>query len=318
MAVALESYQAPEGVAMTREELFNLIWAQGVAATSRQLGVSGSYLARVCTALEVPRPKRGHWGLQSVGRAPPTPPLPPPSPFNPGSWARDKSERIQPLYKRVFRSQPAGHHQAEHPLVSLTRRYLDAAAKRSDDGDEFLRVPNKFPRADVTVSRRALPSALELADRLFMALEAQGHHVVIAGSFQKLTRVSIDPREPASNGRSPREESFAVERQPTVVYIGSTPVGLAIVETSKDVKVQYAGYGKFVPVTEWKGRHVGYTWSTVKEMPTGCFALVAYDPSRSGEWRQVWRESKPDGLIGRVEEIASGLERAAKRLAAKN
>lgn len=107
-------------------------------------------------------------------------------------------------------------------------------------------------------------------------------------------------------------------RQPTVVYIGATPVGLAIVETSKDVKVQYAGYGKFVPVTEWKGPHVGYTWSTFKEMPSGCLRLVAYDPSRSEDWRQEWRESKPGQLIGKVERIARGLERAAKRLAAKN
>ncbi|WGI73343.1 hypothetical protein QC756_13310 [Sinorhizobium meliloti] len=305
---------------MTREELFDLIWAEGVAATSRRLGVSGSYLARVCTALEVPRPKPGHWGLQSVGRAPPTPPLPPPSSFNPGSWSRGTSERgfIKPLYTRVFRNQSAAEPQAEHPLVSHTRRHLEAAATRIDDLDEFLRLPNKFQRADVTVSRRGLPSALEFADRLFMALEARGHHVVIAGSFQKLARVSIDPRESASSGRRQREEFLVAARQPTVVYIGSIPVGLAIVETSKVVTVQYAGYGKFVPVTEWKGRHVGYTWSTVKEMPTGCFRLLAYDPSRSGEWRQQWRELKPGELIGRVEEIARGLERAAKRLAAKN
>lgn len=316
MAVALEPDKAPEGVAMTREELFDLIWAQGVAATSRRLGVSGSYLARVCIALEVPRPKRGHWGLQSVGRAPPKPTLPPPSPFNPGSWSRDKSKRIsmKPLYTRVFRNQAAGEHQAEHPLVSLTRRHLEAAARRSDDVDEYLRLPNRFHRADVTVSGRGLPSALEFADRLFMCLEARGHNVVIADPVQKLARASIDPREPSPSGRRQREEFLVAARQPTVVYIGSTPVGLAIVETSKDVKVQYAGYGKFVPVTEWKGRHVGYTWSTLKEMPSGRFRLLAYDPSRLEGWRYVWQESKPDELIGRVDKIARELERAAKTL----
>lgn len=306
---------------MTRKELFELIWAEGVAAISRRLGVSGSYLARVCTALEVPRPKPGHWGLRAAGRAPPTPPLPPPSPYNPGSWSRDRSERvfIKPLYTRVLRRPGAGEPGAEHPLVSLTRRHLQAAANSSDDADGYLRLPNRFHWADVTVSRRGLPSALEFADRLFIALEARGHHVVIAGSYLKLARVSIDRREPPSFGRRHHEEFLVAVRQPTVVYIGATPVGLAIVETSKDIKVQYAGDGKFVPVTEWKkGRHVGYTWSTFKEMPSGCYRLLAYDPSRSGDWRKEWAESKPGELMGRIEEIASGLERAAKRLAAKS
>lgn len=130
-----------------------------------------------------------------------------------------------------------------------------------------------------------------------MALEARGHRVV------------IDRREWPSSGRRQRDEFLMSARQPTVVYLGATPVGLAIVETSKDVNVQYGGYGKFVPMTEWKGRHVGYTWSTFKEMPCGCLRLLACDPSRSNEWQ----ESRPGQLIGKVEEIARGRRRGRRQ-----
>ncbi|MFA7386512.1 MAG: hypothetical protein WCZ87_02490, partial [Thiohalobacteraceae bacterium] len=36
---------------------------------AEKFDVSGSYLARVCTALRVPRPERGYWAKLAVGKA---------------------------------------------------------------------------------------------------------------------------------------------------------------------------------------------------------------------------------------------------------
>lgn len=297
---------------MTREELFDLIWAEPAVVVARRLGVSGSYLARVCTALEVPRPSSGYWAKRAVGRAPPPPCLPSSSPGNPSSWSRDKSERvvIKPFYQAACLYRRADDREAEHPLVGLTRLRFEVAAVRTDDIDDYLRLPNRSYRLDVTASRGGLATALAFGDSLFKALEDRGHQVVIAGGFQKLARILIDGDEKS------REDFLVAARRPTVVYVGTIPIGLAIIEIKTAKKMQYAGYGKFVPAEEWKGRHVGYTWSTVKEMPSGRIKLVAYDPSRRAGWRQEWQESKTGQLAGRVDEIARRVERAAKMLAA--
>jgi hypothetical protein len=45
-----------------------------------RFGVSSSYMTRVCTLLNVPRPARGYWAKLAVGKAPGQPPLPEPRP----------------------------------------------------------------------------------------------------------------------------------------------------------------------------------------------------------------------------------------------
>ena len=44
---------------VTREELYELVWSEPMVAAAKRFGVSGSYLARVCFGLSVPRPPRG-------------------------------------------------------------------------------------------------------------------------------------------------------------------------------------------------------------------------------------------------------------------
>jgi hypothetical protein len=63
-------------VPLTREELYTLVWSEPMLKVSARYGVSSSYMARVCTLLNVPRPERGYWAKLAVGKAQPAPPLP--------------------------------------------------------------------------------------------------------------------------------------------------------------------------------------------------------------------------------------------------
>ncbi len=47
---------------VSRDELYRLVWNEPMTKAAKQFDVSGSYLARVCTLLNVPRPERGYWG----------------------------------------------------------------------------------------------------------------------------------------------------------------------------------------------------------------------------------------------------------------
>ncbi|MDX3911649.1 MAG: hypothetical protein QHC67_17855 [Sphingobium sp.] len=61
---------------VSREELYQLVWSEPMTKIAARFGVSGSYLARICTMLNVPRPERGYWAKLAVGKAPLQPSLP--------------------------------------------------------------------------------------------------------------------------------------------------------------------------------------------------------------------------------------------------
>jgi len=65
---------------VTREELYALVWAQPMTKVCEQFGISSSYMVRVCTLLNVPRPPRGHWQKLAVGKAATAEALPEPLP----------------------------------------------------------------------------------------------------------------------------------------------------------------------------------------------------------------------------------------------
>ena len=53
-----------------------------------RFGVSSSYMARVCTQMNVPRPERGYWAKLAVGKGAAKPPLPEIRPGEQGVWNR--------------------------------------------------------------------------------------------------------------------------------------------------------------------------------------------------------------------------------------
>jgi len=66
-----------------------------------RFGVSSSYMARVCTLLNVPRPARGYWARLAVGKAPKQSALPKPQTGDLLEWSRDGTppRRARPLQK---------------------------------------------------------------------------------------------------------------------------------------------------------------------------------------------------------------------------
>lgn len=73
----------------TRQELYDLVWSKPMTTVAAQFGVSGSYMARVCAVLRVPRPQRGYWAKLAVGKAPSKPPLPEAQPGDQIVWSKD-------------------------------------------------------------------------------------------------------------------------------------------------------------------------------------------------------------------------------------
>ena len=82
---------------VSRDELHRLVWSEPMTKVAKQFNVSGSYMARICTIMNVPRPERGHWAKLAVGRAAPPKPLPEARPGDLLYWSKDGE--VQPAPK---------------------------------------------------------------------------------------------------------------------------------------------------------------------------------------------------------------------------
>ena len=298
---------------VSREELYRLVWAQPMTRVAAGLGVSGSYLARVCIALRVPRPERGYWAKLQAGKAPYVPPLPAPRVGDLQEWAKDVPLPPAP----VAESDTAGPglDRKSRRIVSKTHELIGGARKhfektRRIEAGEYLK-PYKAVLVDVTVTSAQLLRALEVANALFNALEARGHRVTLAHPSQPLGRATIEvdevPRKREANTYRPRW----APRDPTVVYIGEVPVGLALVELSEAVLMRWVngGYIRDADYSPLKAKRFlpDHTWTSMQDIPSGRLRLIAYAPRHDVECSMLWQESKGGSLLNKIPEIVSAL-----------
>ena len=183
---------------VTREELFELAWKEPMLRLAERFGVSSSYMARVCTELRVPRPPRGYWAQLEFGKAPTRPALPAARPgdvttWSPGStlatsWppARARASLVKPTTRR--RKAPLVE---RHELLVGVKSFF-LKSRKTEHG---LLRPFKRMLVDIIASEEQLDAALDAANVLFLALEAQGHRVALAPVNTGLRRPQVDERE---------------------------------------------------------------------------------------------------------------------------
>jgi hypothetical protein len=164
------------------EELYELVWSTPMIKAAKKFEVSGSYLARICSVLRVPRPERGYWVKLAVGKAPLRPALPEPLPGDPIAWSRADGLPA-PAVTNPRQAPTPRITRTARPIVGIhgliRRAKVHCLASRKVDDEDHLK-PYKKLLVDVSASRFALDKALDFANDLFNALESAGHRVVIA------------------------------------------------------------------------------------------------------------------------------------------
>ena len=147
---------------ITRDKLYEEVWAEPMVRVAVRHGVSANYLARVCDYLNVPSPHRGYWAKRQFGQAPTRLPLPAPRPPPAVALPADSGTSGRPV--------PRSERPARHQLVTGVRESCEKA-RFSEVG--YLR-PFKRNLVDIFVTKEALAYALDTANDLFLRLEARG------------------------------------------------------------------------------------------------------------------------------------------------
>lgn len=310
----------PANSPLTRESLYELVWSEPMLKVAEYFAVSSSYMARVCTHLNVPRPERGYWAKLAVGKAPKKPPLPdvPPG-FNsvitlsgqvikvkkplPRPPSTTRKRRVKPLLERPM----------QHPLLAGAKEQFEAG-RLSYEG-EYLK-PFKRILVDFAVSKTGLDKALEFANNLFLSLEDYGHRVTLEAPGGCFRRFEVDEHEVPKKRQGYFHNNLWSPSRCTVVRIGTVAIGLTIIEMSEEVEVVHVG-GKCIRKEDYIPPKRGevYSWSSTKVFPTGRLRLQAYSPYSTADWVTNWGESSKRNLTDQVRAIVRELERSAVEIA---
>tara|TARA_R110002074_G_scaffold373069_1_gene548747 strand:+ start:33271 stop:34563 length:1293 start_codon:yes stop_codon:yes gene_type:complete len=274
---------------ISREALYELAWAEPMTSIGKKLGVSSSYLARIYTRLNVPRPAAGYWAKVAAGKPPHKPPLPDVELGYETEWDRYnqapqiKTSRPTTALKPRNTPKKVLDRPSLHPIIRGAKEHF-SRTRNSDDG--YLR-PFKRILVDIVVSKEGLDTALNIANQFFFALEDFDHKVIIPPASERFCRHSVDKLIKPPTGY--HSYSWSPDRR-TIVYVGGVPIGLTILELSKTIEARYVN-GEYLPLSDPRAikesRDI-YSWTTSHTFPSGKFCVQAFSPYYGTSWSTYW------------------------------
>lgn len=259
---------------VTREELYQQVWATPAVQLAKKYGVSSTAIAKICRKLNVPRPGRGHWRRIQLGTKVSPPPLPAVGKYKQNEAViRPVSTRLSPVLltpemrllietesKPENRIQVSDSLRNPHHLVSQSKNVLEA--NKLGSTGVLWSSPNQ-PCLNLWVSRASLPRALRILDALLNALEQRGFSVELAKNQSRETRV----------------------------IVGKEKVCIELRELADDVEQPAEGHC----VHRRRGRL--------------CFRIVEYQPDGG---RKTWRDGKRYCLEDCLNDIVIGIMASAE------
>lgn len=290
---------------LTRLELYKRVCDRPLSKVAPELGISGTVLAAICKQFQVPYPGSGYWTLKSLGLPAELPPLPEasdetveitPSIPKPPRQKRTPRESSAPRTRSV-----AKHHRpARHPLLFGVEEHLRKTRDVKDG--EFLR-PYKRILPDLIASEAALLRAISIANDLYLALSEQGYRVQIAEAADDLHRIHVQEQELEQKdrkyGRYYSGNIWTPDR-PTVFYVDTVPIGLALTEMTERVTMRYLN-GDYHRedsrlIRSAKSWQLTHSWTREQDMPSGRFRIIAYSPKKGVKWHVSWQDTEQEKL----------------------
>lgn len=303
---------------VSRETLYTQVWAKPMTTLGIEYGVSSSYLARICTRLNVPRPERGYWAKLAVGKAVDQPGLPVARPEDELEWCKEgvsrktRQSRPVPPSKKLRKTARSSQKLSLHRLINGAKAHF-VVGRKTDKG--YLK-PNKKLLVDLRVTSESLDSLLDVANQLFLTMEEYDCRVRIASQHEHFQRFKLDERE--NSGKQQRYSNHWSPWRITVVDVGTVAIGLILFETSEEIEMIWKG-GKLVSSSEVtsnkRSRHdYGGSWTTTRDKPTGRFCLQAYSPYYGTTWEHQWKVPKNEKLPRWINKVIKELEGQAKTI----
>lgn len=109
-------------MSVSRDKLYEEIWAEPMTTVAQRYDLSSNYLARICERLKIPRPHRGYWQQRAFGAKVARDPLPPAETGEEIEWNQPRRFEAS---RRPAASRIAGRY-GPPPSTSDRRRYTSS------------------------------------------------------------------------------------------------------------------------------------------------------------------------------------------------
>jgi len=188
-------------IEISREELYERVWAEPIQKLSKEYGLSDVGLAKTCRRYNIPIPRRGYWAKKQAGHRVHKPSLPAAATALKGTirFAGPSARVAKPVPEPppahpliAAESDPTNtitvpeDLRVRHPLLQSTREHWRIIGRPNFHWDTPLP-----PHINISVGAETRPRALRLLQALFTALERRGHRVA-AGEHGKLNVTVLD------------------------------------------------------------------------------------------------------------------------------
>ncbi|MBX4916723.1 hypothetical protein HJA84_24320 [Rhizobium bangladeshense] len=307
---------------ITRAELYQRVCDSPLSKIAPQFGISGTALAALCKAYEIPYPGSGHWTRKLLGLPSELPPLPEgddqlititPKTPRPREIKSPNSSRPRKAEAKIKEARTHCHPM----LVGVEAGFRKT--REAKDG-EFLR-PYKRILPDLISTESSLPRALSIANDLYTAFDKRGYRVLIAPADAKMQRVHVNEQEVDQKDRKYGRYHFGTiwaPDRPTIAYIGAVPIGLAVTEMTERVTMRYVN-GDYhredsKVVRSAKPWQLERSWTTEQDLPCGRFRVVAFSPKLGVNWHLSWQETVEQPIPGMIPKILENLEKSTDQI----
>jgi hypothetical protein len=290
---------------VSRAELYRKVWKTPISRLAAEYDVSGSYLARICTELNVPRPPRGYWEKVKVGQMIDVPPLPELRPGDPTTWVRSYQESPSVNDAEFVSPSPRDAIPPKKRGRAIPAFLLETKEKllNTESGDDRSILNPRFRKlVDIHVSMVMVESICDLSAALFSRLADYGYQVAFpANQTELFNKVKIKmPEFPSPKDESPYGYGYSrwSPSRCTICYMGTVAIGITFIEMTEEVQTKtYYGTG-------------------TKTVPSGRFRIYAYSPYRHSDLSISWQDAKGNLLVRCLDEIVMGMEDLARQIPA--
>lgn len=157
----------------TRQELFEMVWAEPISRIATRLGASDVAISKICRKMKVPRPPRGHWARVQHGYTVHQPDLPDPNMDTPTEWVLTP-QGTRPRWSIPTTAAPEIEvpESLGRPHRELTRVKATLKGVRKDDYGRVCSADHVLHVTPQSVSR-----CIRILTILFRALEKRGHSI---------------------------------------------------------------------------------------------------------------------------------------------
>jgi hypothetical protein len=230
-----------------------------------------------------------------TGKRPKKPSLPAASPGDELEWVRDGEARREPLKLQsrplTFKRRNRSELPALHPLLAGFQDCLNEG--RDSIFHPFIR-PIKRLLPDIITSKKTVQRIIDVANELYLDLEAHGHQIKFSPHGRCLWRCTVDEREKARGGN--HNSYLWSPSRPTLVFIGNVAIGLTVYEMTEYVEVRHID-GEYIKITDLTPQQLkkaarSYSWTSTQDMPSGRICIQASSPYPGTQWTKQWQEKK--------------------------